>query len=229
LSQWFIAAESLASSRHGLLNKLAGIGNIAYLLRHWMAHLPLTDPDPEIVDSLRLLSQEVAEAASILDRRVLGAPVASPPLDVADTARAVLGVVLSPAHIQVVPPRAQPLWAKVDLDELMLCLFCLVENSLEALWEQGGTVTLTCAAEAKTESLKQVAIDVLDDGPGLGQEARSQLFEPFFSTKPDHVGLGLNVARRIAGRWHGRLDVSQRSEGGVRARLVLPGIPDHER
>jgi two-component system sensor histidine kinase PilS (NtrC family) len=40
-------------------------------------------------------------------------------------------------------------------------------------------------------------LDVVDDGPGLSPESRSNLFEPFFTTSPGGTGLGLYLAREI--------------------------------
>lgn len=222
LSHQFIAAETLLSFRHGLLNKLAGIGNLSYLLRHKMDALSLADP--ELAESFRLMSHEIAEAASLLDRKILAAPLACPPLDIVQAVGTLLYTMVPPANIRIVPPQKLSLSAQVDDGELMLCLSCLIENALDSLKDKGGgTVTVTCAQTDEGH----ISIDITDDGQGLGEEALHRLYEHFFTTKQGHVGLGLNVSRRIAGRWHAHLEVSARSEGGVCARLVLPGTQGH--
>ena len=51
------------------------------------------------------------------------------------------------------------------------------------------------------------------------------MFEPFFSTKPGRLGLGLNIARRIAGRWGGTVDLLPGQSRGVVSTLSLPLVP----
>ena len=46
---------------------------------------------------------------------------------------------------------------------------------------------------------------VIDQGPGIPEESLQRLYEPFFSTKQDGVGMGLNICRSIIESHHGRL------------------------
>jgi signal transduction histidine kinase len=64
-------------------------------------------------------------------------------------------------------------------------------------------------------------IAVRDDGPGFDGTADQRHLEPFFSTR-GHLGLGLNLARRIVHRGEGRLEIAAGDGGGVVATLVLP-------
>jgi C4-dicarboxylate-specific signal transduction histidine kinase len=67
---------------------------------------------------------------------------------------------------------------------------------------------------------------VSDDGPGLSSQARSVLFEPFRTTRPGHLGIGLAVARDIAVGAGGSLR-EEPAPGGVGACFVvdLPAAP----
>jgi signal transduction histidine kinase len=62
---------------------------------------------------------------------------------------------------------------------------------------------------------------VIDEGGGLAPDVQDRMLEPFFTTKPGHQGLGLSIARRIASRWGGTLEVAS-VPGGVQATLRLP-------
>ena len=75
------------------------------------------------------------------------------------------------------------------------------------------------------------AIEVTDDGPGLNEEGRRRAREPFFTTKPGRLGIGLGVAARIAQRWRGAIELDARPAGsgqeaprGLVARLLLPVV-----
>ncbi len=66
--------------------------------------------------------------------------------------------------------------------------------------------------------------EILDRGPGLPQDVRERLFEPFVTGRPDGVGLGLSLARRIVDLHGGHLHLEDRVGGGTAARLWLPPI-----
>jgi CheY-like chemotaxis protein len=67
-----------------------------------------------------------------------------------------------------------------------------------------------------------VAIDVIDDGPGIPTEVRPRVSEPFFTTKSHGTGLGLAIVAGIVRQAGGALDVAPGPEGGTRASVFLP-------
>jgi signal transduction histidine kinase len=91
----------------------------------------------------------------------------------------------------------------------------LIDNALDAI---GGHGSLTVRTRGHVGT---VTIEFVDDGPGIPEDVREHVFEPFFSTKPigDGTGIGLDVAARIVvGRHGGTIDVQ--SEPG-RTSLVV--------
>ena len=68
-----------------------------------------------------------------------------------------------------------------------------------------------------------VAVDIMDDGPGIEHENEKKLFEPFFTTKPvgEGSGLGLAVSRNIVMMHRGSINISNRPEGGAWALLMF--------
>jgi two-component system sensor histidine kinase DctS len=68
----------------------------------------------------------------------------------------------------------------------------------------------------------EVLIAVSDNGPGVPECHRAQLFDAFFTTKPKGVGLGLSICRTIAAAHGGTLRYAQAELGGSCFTLSLP-------
>jgi signal transduction histidine kinase len=110
--------------------------------------------------------------------------------------------------------------ARTDPDLADQILLNLLKNAIEALMP-GGRITLSAGREGA-----QTFLEVADDGPGLSPDARSQLFQPFVTSKgPGGTGLGLAVSRRLARALGGELALVP-SERGTRWRLTLPAEGD---
>lgn len=105
---------------------------------------------------------------------------------------------------------------QADADQLDQLLINLVRNAVDASLETRGAVTITWSAAAA-----HVEVSVLDEGPGIADA--SNLFVPFFTTKPQGTGIGLALSRQIAELHHGTLSLENRNDrAGARARLRLP-------
>jgi PAS domain S-box-containing protein len=105
---------------------------------------------------------------------------------------------------------------KADGDQLDQALINLVRNAVDAALTTGGGVQIDWVADETT-----VEIRVFDDGPGL--PSTSNLFVPFFTTKPDGSGIGLVLCRQIAEAHGGMLTLENRAVGrGCVATLRLP-------
>jgi signal transduction histidine kinase len=68
-----------------------------------------------------------------------------------------------------------------------------------------------------------VAVSIEDDGPGIPQEHRERVFEPFYTTKPDGAGLGLSIVRHLTEQNGGRVSLERAHGGGCRFVLRLEG------
>jgi len=98
----------------------------------------------------------------------------------------------------------------------------LCDNSSLALGDRKGRVEL--AADVEGEA---AVVRVADDGPGVAEEVRARLFEPYTTTrKIGHgMGLGLAISKKIALDHDGDLELERTSEEGTVFRLTLPKIP----
>jgi signal transduction histidine kinase len=112
-----------------------------------------------------------------------------------------------------------------DRDHLFRALFNLANNA-----RQAGATHVRLAAERVAGAGPDgdaVVIDVTDDGPGIDERAREQLFKPFEgSTKKGGAGLGLIIVRDIARAHGGTVELAETGPGGTTFRLSLPAGPD---
>jgi signal transduction histidine kinase len=67
-----------------------------------------------------------------------------------------------------------------------------------------------------------IAVRVEDCGIGLKPNVCEQVFEPFFSTKPHGIGVGLSISRSIVEAHNGRIEACSRPEGGARLQFTIP-------
>ena len=207
------AAEEVASGlRHPLVNKIAAVGALTFHLRR-----QLPEGTPEAATKvLPMIDAELAQATQMLDLRFVGPVGPAAPLALGEVVEGLLASLERPPGVEIVGPQGPSPRATIDRAELDLALFCLVENALEAVGDR-GTVTVRWGEPAAGLAV----IEVADDGPGLKEAERRQAREPFFTTKPGRLGLGLSIAGRIAQRWRGTLELAGARKGLV-ARLALP-------
>jgi signal transduction histidine kinase len=67
-----------------------------------------------------------------------------------------------------------------------------------------------------------VTLSVLDRGQGIPRAIRGQVFEPFFTTRPEGSGIGLSITRRFVLAAGGGIRLLAREGGGTEARVTLP-------
>jgi signal transduction histidine kinase len=117
----------------------------------------------------------------------------------------------------------------VDADPVQMrqVILNLVLNALDAI-DADGKVTLTidhAAGEQKscrTGGARNVSITIADNGPGVPDDMKEKIFEPFLSSKETGVGLGLAVSRRIVEAHGGTLLVTDNPGRGARFTIYLP-------
>jgi PAS domain S-box-containing protein len=121
--------------------------------------------------------------------------------------------------------------AMIDADQVGQVLGNLLINSCQAM-PDGGEITITGrnlpVAPDWLEAGDYVELGVSDEGPGLPEEGRERIFEPFYTTKPDGNGLGLAVAYSVARRHGGGLTAGASPSGGATFTLVLPAASADE-
>ena len=116
------------------------------------------------------------------------------------------------------PPQLPPVHG--DAAELEQVLVNLLVNARDAM-DDGGRVRLAVRAFQLQDGARGVCAMVEDNGPGVPDEVRSEIFQPFITTKGRGTGLGLAVASQVARDHHGRIWHEERPGGGARFLLAL--------
>jgi signal transduction histidine kinase len=97
----------------------------------------------------------------------------------------------------------------------------LVKNAIEAMRDTApGAREVVISASVDAEGRLEVAVE--DSGQGLSAEAQEQIFSPFFTTKPDGMGIGLSICRSIVEYHDGGLFFASNANGGARFWFTLP-------
>ncbi len=108
--------------------------------------------------------------------------------------------------------------AFIDSIQIGQVIINLVRNAVEAM-ESSERRELTVATRSVSGA---VEITVADTGPGLAPEVAQRLFEPFVTSKPSGMGLGLSICREIAAAHEGELSSAPNPGGGTVFTLRLP-------
>ncbi|HEY4222257.1 MAG TPA: ATP-binding protein, partial [Myxococcota bacterium] len=106
-----------------------------------------------------------------------------------------------------------------DPARLRQALLNLLRNGVEAAG-RGGTVRVAARATARG-----ARVSVEDTGPGVADDVKERLFQPFFTTKPQGTGLGLLLAREIVLEHKGELTLERSTLGGASFAIELDGSP----
>ncbi|MET0284717.1 MAG: ATP-binding protein [Polyangiales bacterium] len=167
-------------------------------------------------ETLRLgrITQSLLAGGDLVRSKIEGdVPMAA----VVERARALVfaGVRTGP-HV-VIGDGIDGLTVTADPDRLVQVLVNLLQNAHDAVRGQ-GTATVTIRAETAGE---HALVLIEDDGPGIADEVRQRLFEPFATSKPHGTGLGLYISFMLARAMGGDLWLDPRPVGGTVATLRL--------
>lgn len=121
-----------------------------------------------------------------------------------------------------------PAWVEMDGVSLRRVVDNLVVNAVAAARETNGEVRVGLEEVAGAVP-PEYRLVVEDDGPGIPEELRPRVFEPFFTTRSDGTGLGLAIARRLVADVGGRIALESEVGEGTRIELVLRAAGDEGR
>jgi two-component system nitrogen regulation sensor histidine kinase GlnL len=224
-------AEMLA---HEIKNPLAGITGAAQLLS-----MNLNADDQELTDLIVAESRRIVKLLEQVEQfGNLTKPERKPVNihDVLDRARrsALLGF---GAHMKIYEEYDPSLpLAYGDPDQLLQVVLNLIKNASEAAGKEGGTIRLRTFYEHSfrlrrsdgTGQALPLQVEIMDDGPGLPDDIKGDIFDPFVSGKENGTGLGLALVSKIIGDHDGWISVNS-VPGRTVFKISLPLDPNQSR
>ena len=106
----------------------------------------------------------------------------------------------------------------IDRRQIKQAMINLVDNAIASIKTTGKiSITLT-----NDPVLNIVRIEVADNGPGISDEDKTHLFEPYFSTKKAGMGLGLTIVSTIVADHNGTIQVQDNQPHGAKFVIELP-------
>jgi len=107
----------------------------------------------------------------------------------------------------------------VDKIQIQQVVANLIKNALDAM-ELSRDRRLTLRTSSRDSDV--VEVEISDTGPGIAANVVDRLFEPFVTTKPQGMGIGLSISRSIIEDHHGNLVANANKDGGATLRFTLP-------
>ncbi len=220
---------------HEVKNPLSGIRGAAQLLESTVVEADRelavlireeADRIRALVDRMEVFGEKPIERRAVNIHRVL------------EHVRRLAQTGFSPhlRFIETYDPSLPPVWG--NRDQLVQVLLNLVKNAAEAITDGNtagaGEITLMSAYQhgvrlAVPGSSQRVhlplVVTVRDNGPGIGEDIKPHLFDPFVTSKPSGSGLGLALVAKIVGDHGGLVEMDSRP-GRTDFRLHLPVLAD---
>ena len=202
--------EMSAVLAHEIKNPLASLKGNAQLLARMLPEGPeaaKTRAKAErVVDEAVRLEQLTNDLLQFVRTGTINRAPIDPAALVRDAAASVAGEV-------TLDTRGAPARWSLDGGRIRQVVINLLDNALAA----GPPVSVTVRGEGG-----RLILEVADRGPGVPEDDRDKIFEPFFTGKTHGTGLGLAVVRRVVELHHGTIAVYANPDGGAVFRAELP-------
>jgi PAS domain S-box-containing protein len=111
----------------------------------------------------------------------------------------------------------EPAYIKADAEKLKLAFLNIIINAVEAMEEEKGMLSITIETEKDNHIVK-----IRDNGTGIAEENLSKLFEPYFTSKRNGLGLGLAATLNILQSHKGRIEVTSELKKGSQFTITFP-------
>jgi C4-dicarboxylate-specific signal transduction histidine kinase len=225
VNRFSTAGELTASIAHEINQPLGAI-----LTNAETADAILNSPSPDIAelkDIVKDILQDDRRAGEVIRRMrslLKKAPFEVKNIDLNDLVRdtveflSALAIARKVKLVTVIKPAALPILG--DRIQLQQVILNLVVNGIDAMKD---TPTENRIISIRTSCVEKFAeLSVSDRGPGIPEDKLKEVFEPFFTSKAEGMGMGLSIARTIVEAHHGLISAKNRDHGGATFRIRLP-------
>lgn len=202
---------------HEINNSLAPISSIADSLQTLLERsVKAEDHEEDLVSGLAIIAGRAEGLRRFMAAYARLAKLPPPDMAPLEVEPWIQRVARLEGRLEVTVEPGPPVTIEADGDQLDQVLINLVSNAVEAVQETGGAVRVGWSVAAA-----YLVVWVEDEGPGIGDG--SNLFVPFFTTKPKGSGIGLVLSREIAEAHSGDVQLRNRTDtSGCRAEFRMP-------
>ena len=169
----------------------------------------------DVVRRLRALSAKSAPVHALLD----AAAVAEETIQLVERELRIQSVRLSADLPAGLPPVDGD---RVQLQQVMLNLLLNAIQVVGTVPAERRTISVRVQRVASESEGDAIVLTVDDTGPGIAETDLAHLFDAFFTTRSDGMGMGLSISRSIVEAHGGRIEAKNRPEGGASFRVCLP-------
>lgn len=231
-----VEAERMAESARMAKKVAHEINNPLSIIKNYLKIVSLKlGPESDVQDGLRIINEEIDRVRSIIRGMSDHRNDEMGPVDInallSDLVR-IIRESISPGvklniHLDLYPGLPKVLAVKNKLKQVFMNL---IKNAVEAMPE-GGNIFISTASPSRGSSAgaamvaeeKEVEIVVLDDGPGIPDAIRLQLYEPCITTKGEgHSGLGLSIVQQIVKELGGKITCESTRWKGTAFKVAFP-------
>lgn len=223
---------------HEINNPLAMIGEISGYLEDLVSGGPgadAVDIMEELREGLPKIRKHVSRGRSITHRLLSFARKTQVMVEAAEvnaSIEEILPFIEKEANLAQISIHEdyEPDLPKVAVEEMLLqeIFINLIKNAIQAMGstQKAGNLWITTRKNGS-----KIAVTVRDDGPGIADEVRDHLFDPFVTTKPPGkgTGLGLSICYGIIKRYDGEIRVDSVAGKGATFKVILPIIKEQIR
>ncbi len=222
------AGELTASIAHEINQPLGSI-----LTNAETAKAILTSPSPdiaelnEIVDDILKDDQRANEVIRRMKSLLKKAPFELKNFDLNDVVHETIEIIFSPAGgrtvglTSLITPDALPILG--DRIQLQQVILNLVVNGIDAMKDAPDEKRIISIRTSRAGNFAELSVS--DRGPGIPEGKLKEVFEPFYTSKTEGMGMGLSIARTIIEAHSGSIWAKNRDHGGASFRFRLPLVP----
>ena len=218
--------EMSTAIAHEINQPLAAIKNYAFAAQRWLTQV---GGAPKVGELLNKIEEQASRGGDVLQSlrtmvkkhnsspaKVDIGPLVAETLKLAELQSRVGDIRLESSIATDLPP------VFVDKIQIQQVLLNLTRNAIEAMAESGHTGAINVGVAGNGHG--EVAVSVADSGPEIGPDEAQRVFEPFYSTKGNGLGVGLSISRAIIEAHGGRLSLTPNAGGGSVFQFTLPAM-----